>query len=121
MTTIIGSELVIAVNNDLGNLQCALELYMEKFNGGDGKGRKIEVDYKPVMKQVQNLEDIVTPNGDVTLSKQKLADLKVQDALAVLSLILDHLIIVGHGVRSACEAVLLEQNVGISLRSSCKF
>lgn len=94
---------------------------MEKFNAGDGKGRKIEVDYEPVMKRVQNLEDTVTLNGDVTLSKQQLAHLKVQDALVVLSLILDHLIIVGHGLRSACEAVLLEQNVRISLRSSCKF
>lgn len=109
LTPILGSELVNAVNNDLGNLQCAFELYVEEFNAGDGKGRKIKVNYEPVLKRVQKLEDTITLNGDVRLSKQQLADPNVQDALVILSLILDHLIICTHGLNSSSEAVLLEQ------------
>ncbi|XP_037038704.1 uncharacterized protein LOC119076135 [Bradysia coprophila] len=108
-TPVIGTELVSAVNNALNNLECACELYVEKFNAGDGNGRKIAVDDEPVRKSVQNLEDTITLNGDVKLSKHELADRKVQNALLILSLILDHMIICKHGLRSASETILLEQ------------
>ncbi|KAG4066834.1 hypothetical protein HA402_012901 [Bradysia odoriphaga] len=109
LTRIVGRELVCAVNTAISDLEREFLCYVKEFEKGDGNGRKIEIDYEPVMKRVQKLVDTIALKGDVQLTECQLEDPDVQDALVVLSLVLDYVMVLVHGLSSSSEAVILEQ------------
>ncbi|KAJ6640891.1 hypothetical protein Bhyg_05824 [Pseudolycoriella hygida] len=106
MTNIIGDELVCATNNAISDLQSEFNLYVDKFKAAGGKK---EINYKPVMKCVQKLVNTIKLKGDVKLSNCQLVNLFVRHARVVLSLILNYIIILVHGLSSSSKAVLLER------------
>ncbi|KAJ6645554.1 hypothetical protein Bhyg_00760 [Pseudolycoriella hygida] len=115
MTKIIGDKLVCATNNAISDLESEFNLYVDKFNEAEGKK---EINYKPVMKRVHKLVNTIRLKGNNLLSKCQLADLHVRDARVVLSLILNYVIILVHGLSSSSKAVILERKCETLILSS---
>ncbi|XP_037038667.1 uncharacterized protein LOC119076111 isoform X2 [Bradysia coprophila] len=109
LTCPVGPELVCAVNTAITNLEREFICYVDEFRKGDGRGRKVEIDYEPVMKRVQTLVDTIALKGDVQLTECQLEDPRVKNALVVLSLVLDYVMVLVHGLSSSSEAIILEQ------------
>jgi hypothetical protein len=109
LTCVLGWRLPNAVNRAISELECEFTAYVKKFAEGDGNGRKIEVDYEPVMKRVQKLTDTIALKGNVKLTECQLKDPKVQQALVVLSWVLDYTMVLVHGLSSSSEEVIKEQ------------
>lgn len=99
------------VNEAMSDLECSLKQiqYMNEFNQGDADGRKKEVNIQLVMKCVQKLTNIIAVIAETAINKCDLATPEVQDALIVLSLILDHLSICVQGIIASSQAILQEQ------------
>lgn len=108
LSNIIG-ELTCSINHAMSDLECSLKQYIQEFLQSDILGRKKEVDFEPVMKSVQRLTNTIASIAEITLNKCELATPDVQDALAVLSLILDHLSICVQGINVCSQAILYEQ------------
>lgn len=105
----LGGELTCAVNNVISDLECSFKQYMQEFLRDDESGVYKEVDSEPFMKQSQKLANTISFIGETALNNCKLSKPDVQDALVVLSLILDYLMIATHGLSGCSEVVLSEQ------------
>lgn len=119
LTNIIG-ELTCPVNHAMSELECSLQHYIKEFSQSDALGRRKVVPFDPVMKCVQILTNTIAFIAETTIDQCELATPDVQDALAVLSLILDHLSICVQGINACSQAILSEQKceVPVVLRIS---
>lgn len=110
LTTTLGSDLVTEVNNALSDIESSFIQYTKKFNTGGVNGLKIKIDYEPVMESSRTLTQTISLKRGVSLRLDQLANPEVQDAMVVLNLVLEHVMLMTLGLNSCSEVILWEQN-----------
>lgn len=109
LSDIIG-QLADSVNDALSNLGCAYSNFMSDFIKREKTGLRNEVDYEPVLKQFQKLINTVVLIAEILLNECELVTRAVDEAVTILTLIVQFLAIATQGINSCYQTVLYEMN-----------
>lgn len=113
----IGEELTVTVIGAVTDLECSLNDIMKEYRSRTrvifGKVKK-EIDYEPVLKNVQTLTSIVAQIGETVVSSASNVDDDILHSLYVIVLILEHMLIVSQGTIISIVDVLKSSSVEIS-------
>lgn len=113
LSYIIG-ELTGPVNDALNDLGFTFSNFMREFLQSGLTGFRKEVDYEPVLKQLQKLLNTVALIAETLLNECELANREVNEAVTVLTLICVYFTIAVQGINTCVQDVLYEQKCTIS-------
>lgn len=108
LSDIIGA-LTNAVNDDLIDLGYAFSKFMKEFIKSGVTGFKKKVDYEPVLKRLQQLMNTVALIAETLLNNCELATSEVNEAVTVLTLIVNYFAVAVQGINTCYQSVLYEQ------------
>lgn len=108
LSPIIG-ELTCPFNKALNNFGCTQTRFMDEFLMCYVGGSVKRIDYAPVIEESQVLTNTVALIADTLLNECKSATQDVYEAVTVLTLILDFVLIVTQGIDSCAQSVTYEE------------
>ncbi len=111
LSTILGDS-TNCVNNANIDLEHSFNDYMTKFLQTDSNVDREKLDYSTVTNQFDAFNSTILTVAEDTNDQCEPATPEVQDAVAVLNLVLDLVSICCHGLYTCSQAVLNEQNNG---------
>jgi len=108
LSDIIG-KLADSFNDDLNELGCAFSNFMKKFIKNGLTGYRHKVEYEPVLKRFQKLVNTVALFAETLVNHCELATSEVNEAVTILTLIVEYFAISVHGVNTCYQSLLHER------------
>lgn len=112
LSNIIG-ELTDPINDAINNVGCALSNFMTDFLKKGVAGCKKVVDYEPVFKQFQKLMNTVALIAEILLNECELATRQVNEAVTVLTFLVEYFALATQGINSCGQTELLEAKCSV--------
>lgn len=102
---------VVDAHNDFG---FTFTKYMKEFVDSGKTGFKKQIDYEPVLRQLQKLMNTVALIAETSLNDCRVSTTQVYESVTVLTLIYGYFAISVQGINSCVQDVLYEQKITIS-------